>query len=1141
VIVVDNRTVVYSASDLTSAASCEWALMHKLDARLGRVDAVVETDDDMMNRAARLGDVHELAVLEKLKREFRVVEIERPEGFEGVAAAASASTEAFRSGADVVYQAAFFDGRFLGYADFIQRSGTTADGQPIYDVFDSKLARSAKITALLQLAAYSEQLEKLGIETGENVHLILGNGSTSSHALGGIAPVYRKRRARLQAIIDGRIIDPAPAEWGDERYAACGHCDACSEQIVLSRDVLLVAGLRLTQGARLRAAGVTTINDLAARTDHVDSMTDATLGSLRTQAAVQLESTAERLAWRTADASAFAALPHPDDGDIFFDFEGDPLYSDGHGEWGLDYLFGLVDAAGEFTAFWAHDLVQERQALIDFLDFVERRRHSHPGMHIYHYASYERTHLLTLAARHGYGEEAVAGLLRDHVLVDLYPIVRRGLVIGNASYSLKKLEPLYMSVKRSGTDNAADSVTEYARFTELASAGRQFADEAATILRDIAEYNAYDCRSTLALRDWLLERAEENSVPLAHRAELEIETTQREPDQLTLALEALVDATPRAVRSAEDTAIALAAAAMDYHRRENNSFWWEHYDRLRQPTEEWSDSRDVIMIESVEVLRNWSIEPRAKAPSRTLAVRGAVAPGSSISVGSAPFLVYDEPFPPNNDNIEPGARFAHDHTVVESVDNGTYTIRERRKIGEALHDEVPIAVAPSKPPHAGVLIESIHEWGERVLSSWPTLLPDAALDVLARRDPRETIHINASDTVAAIRDTVLDLDHSYLAVQGPPGTGKTFTGSRVIARLVNENGWKVGVVAQSHAAVENMLTAVIDAGLDPALVGKKPRSSNALPGPWTELTDTTQSRFTARDSFVLGGTAWTFANRARIPLGSLDVLVIEEAGQFSLANTIAASGAAQRILLLGDPQQLPQVSQGRHPEPVDGSALGWLAAGHDVLPPERGFFLDTTWRMHPALCAPVSRLSYEGKLTAHASDRQLHGIQPGLHPVAVNHRDRSTSSPEEADAVLAIVRDLVGRAWSAGGATAPLAASDIIVVAPYNAHVELLRTTLDARGFAGVRVGTVDRFQGQEAAVAIVSLAASSAVDVPRGIEFLLLANRLNVAISRAQWAAYLVYSPELTDFLPHSVEQLAELSAFIDLVEPRGERGGSE
>ncbi|MET0976624.1 MAG: C-terminal helicase domain-containing protein, partial [Leifsonia sp.] len=234
--------------------------------------------------------------------------------------------------------------------------------------------------------------------------------------------------------------------------------------------------------------------------------------------------------------------------------------------------------------------------------------------------------------------------------------------------------------------------------------------------------------------------------------------------------------------------------------------------------------------------------------------------------------------------------------------------------------------------------------------------------------------------------------------------------------------------------------------------------------------------------------------------------------------------------------QLPQVSQGTHPEPIDRSALGWVAAGHDVLPREFGYFLAESRRMHPAVARPVSRLSYEGALRSHpsAADRLLDGLEPGLHREPVVHSGNATESPEEAERVVAIVNSVVGLHWrsSPDAAGRPLEPADVIVVTPYNAQLALVRSALDQAGLPEVRVGTVDKFQGQEAAIAIVSLAASSAADVPRGMEFLIMKNRLNVAISRAQWAAFLVYSPELTEYLPITPQGVAELSAFIRLVE---------
>jgi uncharacterized protein len=284
---------------------------------------------------------------------------------------------------------------------------------------------------------------------------------------------------------------------------------------------------------------------------------------------------------------------------------------------------------------------------------------------------------------------------------------------------------------------------------------------------------------------------------------------------------------------------------------------------------------------------------------------------------------------------------------------------------------------------------------------------------------------------------------------------------------------------------------------------------------------------------VIGGTAWDFANPTRVPPGSLDLLVIDEAGQFCLANTIAVASAAANLLLLGDPQQLPQVSQGTHPEPVDGSALGWLVEDHRTLPADRGYFLDRTHRMHPAVCAPVSALAYEGRLQSYAeitAARRLDGYAPGVHVIEVRHEGNSTESPEEADAIAIRINALVGSTWTDERGSRPLTAADVLVLAPYNAQVVLLRQRLAAGGLGDVRVGTVDKFQGTQAPVVLISMTASSVEDIPRGIPFLLNRNRLNVAISRAQYAAMIVRADALTDYLPAAPAGLVELGAFLAL-----------
>ena len=1163
--------VVTSASDLSAASVCEFAFLRRIDAKLGRIDSVPDPIDAMLERTSRLGDEHEHRVLERYRHGHSVALIARPEGMSRAAleAAADETRLAFDAGAEVVFQATFLDPEFgeshfgqptadiafVGFADFIVRQN---DGAWLLQ--DTKLARHARVTALLQLAAYAEQLERIGVATAETVELLLGDGSVSVHGLADIRPVYRKRKQRLVQIITERLVDSAAVAWGDSRYTFCGRCAACESEVQEHRDPLLVAGLRLSQRARLAAGGIRTIEALAASTGGVEGMADSTLAALRTQSRLQLQAVAG-----TAppvdlhNPGALVVLPEPSPGDIFFDFEGDPLYSEGDStevdatpgaptHWGLDYLFGLVEVDETFRVFWAHTWADEKQALTEFLAYLAGRRVRYPGMHVYHYAAYERTHLLSLAARHGIGEDQIDQLLRENLLVDLYPLVRKSMRVGSRSYSIKKLEPLYMGTELRGGEvtNAADSITEYAAARHLLEHGD--AAESQRMLDSIADYNRYDCVSTLRLRDWLLALARGAGIRSVG-THLNADADPPEPSPVRDALLAVAVPVGHNPRTADQTAAAFAAAAMDYHRREQKSFWWGHYYRLEYPLDEWQDTRDVLVVESVDVERDWFREGLQRVDRRQLWLRGRLAPGSSIKPGdqAGPYLLYEYPGPFTNTDTSEGARTHRTVKVLAVTDDGGILIEETLQKDVPRYDHRPSALAPAAPPRPMQQKPAIDEWAAAMVDAQPGWPFDPMVDILRHTPPRTrtgrlTAVAAAGTTIDAVIATLRDLDHSYLAIQGPPGTGKTYLGAHVITALVQQHGWKIGVVAQSHAVVENLLRAVVAAGLDADLVGKAPKTgAEPEESAFTLLPKDGQLLFGldhAATGFVIGGTAWDFSNPARVPRHSLDLLVVDEAGQFSLASTIAASVAASNLLLLGDPQQLPQVSQGTHPEPIDQSALGWVAAGHDVLPVDRGYFLPQSRRMHPAVTAPVSRLSYGGLLHADPSTatRSLVGIAPGLHSVPVVHTGNAISSPEEADAVVSLLQAILGRRWTDptnDRLDDPLTEADVIVVTPYNAQLVLVREALVGAGYLNVRVGTVDKFQGQEAAVAIVTLAASSADDVPRGMAFLIMKNRLNVAISRAKWAAYLVYSPALTEYLPVTPAGVAELSAFISLVEP--------
>jgi predicted RecB family nuclease len=539
------QDLVYSASDLVIAATCEYQLLRKLDEKLGRSPKAEFASDPMLERSARLGDLHEHKVLDKFVDDFGPWDPLNGSGVYNVAAAPDMdratllakhqeSIDALRGGADVVFQAAFFDGQFHGRSDFLVKQ---SDGR--YAVFDTKLARHAKVTALLQLASYGDQLLRAGFDPHPQMTLILGatvatpDGSyenvRSNHKLADILPVFRERRSRFLELVFGHRSQPEPVSWGSPGITACGRCDFCQEQVRATDDLLLVARMSSGQRKKLHEQGIFTVHELA---EANLSEPNPPLLRLQDQARIQSaygpvdgsvhyvkDGQHHELSYRVVPENTLAELPPPDDGDIFFDFEGDPLWQeDATGTWGLEYLFGVVEAPvepsreGIFRPFWAHTRAAEKQAFLDFLDYVEERRARYPGMHVYHYAAYEKTALRKLSVIHVAGEDIVDQWLRDGLLVDLYQTVRNSLRISENSYSIKKLEPLYMGTNlRTGeVTDAGASLVAYADFCEARDAGLD--KVAADILAGISDYNQYDCVSTLELRNWLLGLASERGI-----------------------------------------------------------------------------------------------------------------------------------------------------------------------------------------------------------------------------------------------------------------------------------------------------------------------------------------------------------------------------------------------------------------------------------------------------------------------------------------------------------------------------------------------------------------------------------------------------------------------------------------------------
>lgn len=1137
----DGDRLVLSPTDLVGYLACAHLSELSLEVADGRRPAPGGTDPELALVQA-YGMAHEKTHLADLVAQgLSVVEIPGEGDLDDRAAA---TLEALRSGADVVYQATFVhddeDGyRWRGHADFLRKVPTPTDLGPFgYEPFDTKLARRLKASAIVQLCEYAEQLGRVQGRAPGRVHVVLGDGRSVAIGLDGVAAYHRVAKERFVAALPSLVAYPLPNEH-------CGICvwrDQCDGRRAADDHLTLVAGLRVDQCRKLEAAGIATMTQLAASTDAVvDQMASATMDRLVRQAQLQVEAARHpaspppyELLEPAAPGIGLGALPEPSPGDLFFDIEADPyLYGDG-----LEYLLGVGwwgdDGGFAYRPFWAHSREEERVAFEQFVDFVGERLAERPDLHVFHYAPYERTALGRLMGRHGTREAEVDALLRGGVLVDLLRVVRQSARIGTPSRSLKKIEALYMPPRTEAVTDAGSSIVEYERWLEGADP---------KILEQLAEYNRVDCHSTALLRRWLEERRGDYQERFEVAPPRPVDADAGAPE--AVAAESQANALRRAALAApgvavDDTgrsAVLLLGDLLEWHRREDKPEYWRYFQRLYESDEALFDD-----TESIAGLVHAGTDPDGNYEL----VRYCFDPAQEhkLSAGS---IVEDPETARAARNGGPKLPRPGRLVAVDPV-GGTLVLR--RKVGTpAPH---PRALIPSRSIGNGPLRQALQRVADAVVvSGIDGPGPYRAVrDLLLRRPPRteppvtgDGLAAAGEDATSAVARLARHLDGGCLAVQGPPGSGKTRTAAEVVVDLV-DNGRTVGLTGPSHAVVANLLRGVLDEAARRGVelwASQRGDKGQALDHPLVRRRDGNGAVVDdlAAGAKVVAGTAWLFASAALD--GALDQLVVDEAGQMSLANVVAAGTAARNLVLVGDPQQLAQPSKGVHPEGAAVSSLEHLLDGADTMPVDLGIFLDRTHRLHPDICRFVSELSYDGRLRSRpgCEEQRLGGDGPlagsGLRWAPVDHAGNRTSSVEEAEVVERLYRQLVGRvATDATGHEWRLGGDDVLVVAPYNAQVSLLAATLGP----AARVGTVDKFQGQEAAVVLVSLATSSLTEIPRGMDFLYSRNRLNVAVSRARTLVVLVASPSLLAVRCHTLDQLRlanGLCRYVELARPAG------
>jgi len=1190
---------VLSPSDLSNHLACRHLSYRNYQAMNGGPKPP-KNDDELTEILQKYGAEHERRYFESLTVRMEsvgkaVIDLDPIGASHGryslpdITARAEAVAEAFRASANALYQPTFFrvegDIAWIGRADFLEPTETPSQlGDYSFEPFDTKLARIAKVNALLQLCSYAEHIAELQGVPPEKVHIVTGSPTegTVEVLLSEVSAYFRHvKKAFQESLLDGFADAPEPTPV--EHCSICAWSRECNAHWRKNDDVTFVAGVTHAHREVLRAAGVSTLGALATATVAPDDMNPDTFARLTTQAGLQVKT---REAQRKDPAAlpvyeyvrpikewrGFNLLPEPNPGDIFYDIEGHPY----RGAEGLEYLHGLAwanaDGSTHYEPIWAHDPASERDAFVAVIDHIYRRI-AMPGfekLRVYHFGHYEPSALRRLSTRYAVEEARLDALFREGRFVDLSRVTSQGLRIGVESYSLKKLEALYGFQRDDLVAEGSLSIVQYEKWLHSRDTAEHGANGDTAILDELAKYNRNDCVSTVALRDWLEARRAELR-PLLSPDELAVFNRRelRDPsEKVKFGSELITALNERRLEPGLDPDIAasletrwLMADLLDFHAREDAVTSFEYIQSINKSEDELIDDPNAIAgLHFVEEIETSAPGGRQKTFKAKRVYRFDANQLTKVDASSDVKAVNF--YRPKMNDDDPNGPTVKMESI--DVDAGLVTLTIANRENDLPH---PTAIFDHKTVNKSGFVDALNELGAEVLAGTPR--HRASHDIVHRVPPRfGSQSLVAVNDAGVLNDEVLaaligDLQSSYLVVQGPPGTGKTYSSARAILRLVAA-GRKIGIAANTHNAVEQLLFEmnkyVEEFGFSaesPLRVAHKAKAAGVAYSPSgramtvTFAGDNDKAAGAVAGHGIVAGTSFLFTSAAM--RNALDILFIDEAGQLSLADTLGASLSARNIVLVGDPQQLKQPTKAAHPGQSGLSGLEYINQDADVVPRDYGVLLNKTRRMHPLITDFVSEQVYESKLRSdQACAAQCIGgddgfAGSGLRWLPVTHAGRSTYSPEECAVVVDAYYRLLGRPFTnSKGATAPMTSEDIFVITPYNHQTQKLRQGLlghpDAANHGVTdelvrrRVGTVDKAQGDEAPVVIISYASSSAADVPRGMEFHYSKNRFNVAVSRAKALAVVVASPQLLDVACSTIEQVKlanMLCRFAEVAEP--------
>ena len=1127
-------TIRLSASDLSNHLACRHLTTLDLQVVRGEKRAPAWGAPDLAVIRER-GERHEISYLTYLSQQKKLAVVSLAE-IKGEKELLDETQRLMEQGAEIIAQGALADGDWFGRPDVLRRVAKRCPRWDwSYEVVDTKLARETKAATILQLSLYSELLEKTQGCGPEWMWVIPPGADFAGEA-------YRVAEyAAYFRYVKDRLARELQNEGGKETYPEpVAHCDVCQWFRECDRQrrgddhLSLVAGIRRQQRNQLEEWDTTTMAKLAVLPiplkERPKRGSREGIVRVREQARVQVTGRTENRRVHeallpVAEGMGFCRLPEPSADDFFLDLEGDPFVA----ESGLQYLFGFAfrNADGEpsYEKRWALNREEEKNGFEWLVDEITQRLGANPRMHVYHFGAYEPGALKRLMGMYATREDEIDRMLRAGRLVDLHQAFKQGMRASVEEYSLKQVEAFYGFERRTPLDESRVAMRYVEHRLELGWRDEELPDS----VREVMEgYNREDCLSASGLRDWLEgERREllQSGTAVPRPPEKSGDPSDKLRDKLDRAealTRQLCDGIPLdpETRSQEQSGQWLLAQLLSWHRREDKRAWQEGYRLADLDDEDLLDERvgltKLRFVKRVDIGKQVPTDRYSFDPQRT-----------NVRVGKDVYF--------GDEKIGEVAAIDHANGVVE--------IKKTKKTADVHPPTVYMWDSPLPTDGQAGSLYRIGQWvaangvdplgryragRDLLLRKPPLLLEGEKLQPLASEKPENT----ASRIVLALGDSVF-------AIQGPPGSGKTYTGARMICELV-KRGKKIGVTALSHKVIRNLLDAVVEAAQEKGVAGVRcmHRETTGEESDGVAVAkknnDEALEALRSGEANVLGGTSWLWSPEPSFE--AVDVLFIDEAGQMSLADVLAVSQSAKKLVLLGDPQQLERPLKGSHPVGAEKSALEHLLNGRKTISEDMGFLLPESWRLHPEVCKFTSSVFYEDKLSSHpiARSRVLEGHAwlsgAGLWFVPAKHDGNRNSCAEEVEIVVRIVEGLLKpevKWFYSAGNSRHLNEDDILIVAPYNAQVADLSLRLPK-----MRIGTVDKFQGQEAPVVIYSLTTSSPEDAPRGMEFLYSMNRLNVATSRAMSNVIVVGNPRLFEPECRSPRQMQLANAFCRFAE---------